>query len=267
MNNLWGTVESRLKAGCGQDCPPSYWALLLCLILAGCGGGLAKRGPVDPALAAFVPPDTVALAGIRVDQLRATPLYRKLAGRFPTHDIHDLLLASDGENVLAVARGAFPGATEYKGFTLYGDNAAVRAAIERSKSGARAPRDLMARAQSLPGDTQVWAVVSGWRGATPEQLRAMGNLANLDRVLRQLKGASLTIDLRSGVHAAFVGDARTDAEAGNLADSLRGLASIARMGAPRSAPGALDGIRVEQEGRLVRVNADIPEDLAEKLMR
>jgi hypothetical protein len=244
------------------------FVLLCCAILAGCGGGVARRGPIDPALAAFVPPDTVALAGIRVDRLRGTPLYRKLAGKFPIQDIHDLLLASDGENILAIARGAVPGATEYKGLALYGDNATVRAAIEQSKSGARGePRDLLARVQALPGDTQIWAVVAGWRGASPEQLRAMGNLANLDRVLRQVKGAILTVDLRSGARAVFVGDARTEAEAQNLADSLRGLASLARMGAPRSAPGAFDGIRVTQEGRVVRVNADIAEDLAEKLIR
>jgi hypothetical protein len=222
---------------------------------------------VDPALAAFIPADTVALAGIRVDRLRTTPLYRKLAGKFPIQNIHDVLLASDGADILAIARGTVPGATEYKGFTLYGDDAAVRAAIERSKSGPGAPRDLIARAQSLPNDTQVWAVVAGWRGATPEQLRVMGNLANLDRVLRLVAGATLAVDLRTGAHATFVGDCHSEADAQNLADSLRGLASLAQLGAPRSAPGALDGIRVTQEGRLVRVNADIPEDLAEKLMR
>ena len=118
-----------------------------------------------------------------------------------------------------------------KSISLGGPTASVRAAIEQLKSGGHgAPRDLLARAQALPGDAQIWAVVAGWRGATPDQLRAMGNLANLDRVLRSVEGASLTVDLRSGAHAAFIGDARTEAEAQNLADSLRGLAALARMG-------------------------------------
>jgi hypothetical protein len=46
------------------------------------------------------------------------------------------------------------------------------------------------------------------------------------------------------------------------------------MGAPRGVPGnqpdllrALDGIQVKQEGRVVQVNVDIAEDLAEKLAR
>jgi len=269
--------------------------MLLCLLLAGCGS-LTRHGPIDPALAAFIPPNTVALAGVHLDRLRATPLYRELGAHnrlprydeFRNEDVQEMLLASDGKNVVAIARGAFPdgqpgslktsgtGAIAFidKNIALGGQAAAVRAAIEQSKSGGRAPGELMARAQSLPADTQIWAVVAGWRGATPDQFRDMGNLGNLDRVLRSVGGASLTVDLRTGVHAAFTGDCRTEADAKNLADSLRGLAALARMGAPRGAPGnqpdllrALDGIQVKQDGRIVQVNVDIAEDLAEKLAR
>jgi hypothetical protein len=284
--------------------------LALAALLSGCGG-LTRHGPVDPALAAFIPPDTVALAGLRMDQIRAAPIYHKLAegnrlprfdqfrtesGFDPSRDIRDLLVASDGKNVLAVAHGTFTAmpagslnASDYKGCTLYtkfgsdaiafidksialgGPTAAVRAAIDQYKSGGHgAPHDLMARAQALPADTQIWAVVEGWRGATPGQLREMGNLSNLDRMLRSVEGASLTVDLRSGAHAAVTGDCRTEADARNLADSLRGLAALARMGVPRKQPDlqrALDGIQVKQEGGVVRVKADIAEDLAEKLVR
>ena len=133
---------------------------------------------------------------------------------------------------------------------------------------------MMARAEALPADTQIWAVVAGWRGVGPDQLREMGNLGNLDRVLRLVEGANLTVDLRTGVRAAFTGDSRTEADAKTLADSLRGLAALARMGVPRGVPGnqpdllrAFDGIQVRQEGRVVQVNVDIAEDLAENLAR
>jgi hypothetical protein len=286
------------------------FALPLCLVLAGCGS-LSRHGPIDPALAAFISPDTVALAGIRMDQVRATPIYRKLAeqnrlprfdqfrtdsGFDPGSDLHDLLLSSDGKNVLAAAHGTFTAkpagslhTSEYKGYTLYakydseaivfidksivlgGPSASVRAAIDQYKSGGRgAPRGLMARAEALPGDTQIWAVVVGWRGATPDQLREMGNLGNLDRMLRSVEDANFMVDLRTGVHAAVTGDCRTEADARNLADSLRGLTALARMGVSRKQPDlqhALDTIQVTQEGRVVRVHADIAEDLAEKLVR
>jgi len=278
--------------------------VLLSLALTGCGGSLTRHGPIDPALAVFVSPDTVALAGVRIDQLRATPIYRKLAERDrlphfdqfrtesgfdPSQDIQEMLLASDGKHVLAIARGAFPekppdsmkaSDTEAIAFigktiVLGGPAATVRAAIDQSKSGGRgAPRDLMARAQGLPADAQIWAVIAGWRGATPDQLRAMGNLGNLDRVMRLVEDASVTVDLRAGLHAVLTGDSRTEADAKNLADSLRGLSALARMAVGRGVQGnppdllrALDGIQVKQEGRVVHVNVDIAEDVAEKLVR
>ena len=263
-----------------------HFALLLVLILGGCSG---RRGPVDPGLSVFIPPDAVAMAGVNVDRIRATPIYRKLAERHPLPQfgqVDELLLSSDGKNVLALARGDFKeqkaNETETAGIVfldkniaLGGQAGAVRAAIEQSKHGGRgAPRDLMARARALPADTQIWAVVADWRGATPDQLREMGNWSNLDRVFRLVEGASLAVDLRTGVHAAFIGDSRTEADARNLADSLRGLAALARMGAPRGEPGnppdllrALDGVQVKQEGRVVKVNIDLAEDLAERLLR
>jgi len=291
MSNLWGrrsgvpnVMKTRQQSGlrCRQIACPTAW-LPLCLILAGCGS-LTRHGPVDPALAAFIPPDTVALAGVRMDQVRTTPIYSRLAekdqvprfGRFPSRDMHDMLWASDGAHVVAITRGNYsaeppdePSGTEYKGFTLYGNSESVRAAIKQYESGGHgAPRDLMARAQALPADAQIWAVTVGWRGATPDQLREMGNLGNLDRVMRLVEGASLTVDLRAGVHAVFTGDSRTEADAKTLADSLRGVTALARMAAPANRPDlprALDGIQIKQEGRVVQVNIDIAEDLAEKL--
>jgi len=284
--------------------------LLPCMMLAACGGSLTKHGRMEQDLSAFVPPDTMVLAGVHMDRLRAAPLYRKLAetGRLPrfdqfrtesgfdpSRDVSELLLAGDGKNVLAIARGAFEAkpagglsVSEYKGYTLYsrdasaaiafsgknialgGQAASVRAAIDQSKSGGRgAPRDLLTRAEALP-DTQIWAVLAGWRGLTPDQLREMGNLGNLDRVLRLVEGASLTVDFGAGVHAAFTGDSRTEADAKTLADSLRGLAGLARMAVPRNQPGllsALDGIQVKQDSRIVRLNIDITEDIAENLVK
>lgn len=252
----------------------------LAVLLAGCGS-LTRHGPIDPALAVYIPPDAVALAGIQADQVRASPIYRVLATRLAQLSMvdaaHELLIATDGKNVLAAARGDFAAQSESGAITLIGKNialggspGAVRSAIDQSKSGVHAsPRDLMARVDGLPANAQIWAVVANWRGATPDQLRQMGNFANLDRVLRLLEGASLTVDLRAGVHAALVGDSRTEADAKTLADSLRGLTSLARMGVQRRPDlvRVFDGIQVNQEGRVVHVNVDIAEDLAEKLVR
>jgi len=283
--------------------------ILFCLLLAGCSGTLIRRGPLDPALAAFIPPDTVALAGVRTDLLRETPIYRKLAAqnrlpRFdefrtdsgfdPASDMRELLLASDGKQVVAIGRGDFktkPSGslknTPYKGYPLYtrddreviafpdehtvlgGSPVVVRAAIDQWSSHLHgAPPDLIARARALPSDAQIWAVIAGWKGLPPDALRGMGNAGNFDRVLRQVEGANLNIDLRAGVHAAAIGDCRTEADAQTLSESLRGLAGLARLGVPRNQPDLLrvfDGIQVKQEGRVVKVTIDISQDLADQL--
>ncbi len=107
-------------------------------------------GPkIDPALASLIPPDTILLAGARLDQLQKTNIYEKhLAGRpvpliddFPQQiglqvkrkDLWELLLISDGKQSVVLGRGKFsdeaeprieiPGATRfaYRGYNLVGD--------------------------------------------------------------------------------------------------------------------------------------------------
>ena len=147
----------------------------------------------------------------------------------------------------------------------------VHAAIDQwARHQDAVPADLLARVGALPADAQIWAVASGWRGVGASPLRDMGNAANLDRVLRLVEGAALTVDLRTGLHVAATGDCRTEEDARKLADSLRGLAGIARIGVPGNRPDlarVFDGIRVDQERRLVKVLIDIPEDLGEQLVK
>src|SRR5664279_6460852 len=79
-------------------------------------GSCRTAGPrqaVDAALTACVPPDTLALAGVNLEQVRASALYQKLppgAAAFlePLRNASYLLLAYNGKDVLALARGAFP---------------------------------------------------------------------------------------------------------------------------------------------------------------
>lgn len=122
--------------------------IVLTLALAGC----VKTAPgpkIDPALASLIPPDTILLAGARLDQFQKAPMYQKhLASRpfpliddFPQQiglqvrreDLWELLLISDGKQSVVLGRGKFaneaepridkPGAQRfgYKGLTLVGD--------------------------------------------------------------------------------------------------------------------------------------------------
>lgn len=129
-------------------------ALVIGLVAAmGCGVLSCRRQPsptvfVDPALAVLVPPDTVALAGVRMKQLSETPLYerwiekgrvgvvedfRRRTGLDPTKDLWEFLIANDGKNTVVLIRGKFSdmgqepdlrieGATRsrYKSYTIIG---------------------------------------------------------------------------------------------------------------------------------------------------
>ena len=123
-------------------------AVLAITGLTGCVS--TPPGPkIDPALASLIPPDTILLAGARLDKLQETPVYKQhLANRtvpliddFPKQiglqvkrkDLWELLLISDGKQSVVLGRGKFadeaeprieiPGATRfgYKGFNLVGD--------------------------------------------------------------------------------------------------------------------------------------------------
>ena len=81
-------------------------------------------GPkIDPALTSLIPPDTILLAGARLDKLQETPIYKQhLANRtvpliddFPKQiglqvkrkDLWELLLISDGKQSVVLGRGKF----------------------------------------------------------------------------------------------------------------------------------------------------------------
>src|ERR1035441_1618083 len=72
---------------------------------------------IDPALSARVPTATVALAGVDLDRLRASPLYAKLPPAAlgflaPFGHARYALIASTGVELLTIARGVVPGATQ-----------------------------------------------------------------------------------------------------------------------------------------------------------
>jgi hypothetical protein len=240
------------------------FVFLSLVALAGCG----RTHRIDPAMAALIPPDTQVLAGVRVDEVRASPLVRKLP--FVPAGVHELLLANDGKDTLLIARGALDGAVAHiaPDLSLAGSGAMARAAVARHQSGQGSESALVARAEALPADAQIWAVSAGWAGLPPAVLQQWGNAANLNRILQSAPNAELTVDLRDGLHARASGECRAAKDAGALADSLRGLLSLARMSVSPKRPDlqrAFDAIQLRQDGRSVNVTIDLPEDLAERL--
>jgi hypothetical protein len=83
----------------------------------------------DPVLARMVPPGTVSILGVRMDQIKSTPMYEKMiaqrklpdldrfaemTGFDPRRDVREMLVASDGTQgqSVVVARGTFAKVTD-----------------------------------------------------------------------------------------------------------------------------------------------------------
>jgi hypothetical protein len=106
---------------------------------------------VDPALSTLVPADTTLLAGVRVEDLKKSPIYQKYLaqqaiepmdefarefGIDPRKDLWELLFISNGKESVVLGRGKFSNEAEprlererqgakrfnYRGFTMVGDD-------------------------------------------------------------------------------------------------------------------------------------------------
>src|ERR1700692_4173267 len=103
-------LKNRRRGSCGA------LALLLCAFPA----LAAERG--DNVLARMVPDNSITLIGMRMEQLKSTPLFQKMvaqqklpqlddfareSGFDPRRDVRDLLLASNGKLTVLLARGTF----------------------------------------------------------------------------------------------------------------------------------------------------------------
>jgi len=149
------------------------WPLVLLLLLASCRPGASPTIQVDSTLASLVSPDTVMLAGIRVEPIRSTPLYKQYVanrksipaldefvretGLDPRRDVQEVLAASDGNDIAVLAKGRFSrneleaklereGAKRlgYKSYTLLGDEPGAVVFLDSSTAVAAPARVLRA---------------------------------------------------------------------------------------------------------------------------
>ena len=140
--------------------------LAIPLMILGCSSAQMGGGRVDPVLAALVPADAFLLSGIRMSQLRTTPLYTKMLSQnlsstlddFAKNtnfdirkDVNDILIASTptSSGKVLLARGNFkiqaPAGfkkSSYKGAEVYskGEAAFPGTRHSRAPSGARPSR-------------------------------------------------------------------------------------------------------------------------------
>jgi hypothetical protein len=286
------------------------------LLAAGCGGRKTGSIHIDPALASLVPSDTTMLAGVQMEALRNTPVYQKCAaaqeffplndfvkrtGLDPRQDIGEMLVASNGKDMVAMARGKFASAgfaselekagakrSSYKGYTLIvspqlavvfldavvalaGPPAALRSILDRrSHGGGRIPSALARQIDAVPSPCQLWVTALGPFSGFSLPLSKNDNLTLPAPVLASTASVTAFADLRAAVDISATAASFTEQDAKRLHDCARGFIGLGRLSVPDNQPDMLrffDGIQVEQQQRLVSLRVQVPLDLLDRLIR
>jgi hypothetical protein len=209
---------------------------LLVLSLFACAPA-HRSAVVDPELAACIPANAAAVAGLDIARLRNTALAEKL----PVRDAAYALGATDGKDWLVVARGQLLGGTAIApGITAIGPDPMVQAAAAQHRTGTTGAPDLIARAAAKP----IWLVA---RGAMT--LPVAGNLANINRLLHQTEYMTVAASVAERIDVDAAGACRTAAQAKQLEENVRALASLLLAKYP---------VEVRTEGATVHVKASLP---------
>ncbi|MBZ5621398.1 MAG: hypothetical protein LAQ69_22135 [Acidobacteriia bacterium] len=252
-------------------------ALLTALIALAIATSCRSAGPppvIDPALASCVPIGTVVLAGIDLDRLRSTSLYRSLppatlANIETLRDASYLLLASNGKDLLFIARGAFreapPGATLIApNLAISGSADSVRAATTQHKTGITGAPQLLDRAAGIAGGRQIWLVAQG--GIT---LPLTGNAANLNRILHFTEYITLAAQIDSGLQLDAAGVCRTTDAGRQLEESLRAILTfaVAGSGGPSGLTAIWNAVEIRRDDLTVHATLSTNSESAEKLLR
>ena len=227
---MWG----RLSA-CGPVVNRSWrtklaWPLP-CLLLVACSSR-------PPALADYVPPGAVLIAGARPDALRGTPLY----DRIPNRDASEVWAVFNGTDLLFIAQAG----REVK---LSGSQTLLQAAQAQRQKGTPGSPDLLAQASAAAKGHALWIATRG-----RINLPLSGDAANVNRFLRLADFATAGLQPGAPSRLDFTAQCPTAEAAQNLEESLRAFLSLSALGAAKQPEIAamLRSAEVRRDGREVR---------------
>jgi hypothetical protein len=290
--------------------------VLACGILGvvGCGSNPPKGLHADTVLQRYIPADTTMLAGVEVQKLEQSPRYQHLQGELnqehvnevvqqlgfdPRKDVTAVLIASNGNAPIALARGKFPKQqleakfqaqhmqrTTYKGHEVFshGENAVMflrndvmvagqtqaveRLADDAAEDRGGIPHALQDRLAKLRKDATAWVVSDHGLPlmGVPLQQNVKSALSNIEGYVTGVTaGAAFDQD------AHFQGDIDCISAEGaqRVHDALRGGIGLARLATNDNALDMLrlyDAIDVSKEDKRVKVRADLSASLVDKVL-
>jgi hypothetical protein len=288
--------------------------LVVAAFTSACTNPGASGVSIDSAFRALIPPDTKALAAADIEKLKASAFYQRhqnqlnfplldgmseRIGLDPRRDVSSLLVAWNGKDAVAMARGGFNlgalqsklpslGArpTRYKSYTLFGEGRdaltflkhgiALAAPVEALRSeidlqgngGGAVPPELQQRLAGIPKGDQIWAASRGGIALTDSPMRSDIQSA-LSNIVDYINAANLGLGLDTGAHLAADILCVSDEGAQRVRDALRGGIGLARLTTRDNESDLLkvyDAIQVTQDQRTVHVKADLSGELADKLL-
>jgi hypothetical protein len=226
-------------------CEVKRFTFPLLAVLAAC------RAPVAPGVESYVPPGTVAVAAVDIAALRGSPLYPKIAPLLPASpDARSLWLAYRGSELLMIADGKLTGPADL-----------IQAAEAQHLSGKPGEPELLSHA---PLGGQIWMVVRG--GVA---LPLTGNYANVNRLLRDMEYATVSLRAGSPVEVALTARGRTPEAARHFEQTFRATLTLIAAGESKNAELAslLRSIQVRRTDRDVTSNFTLSPDDVGKLIR
>ena len=149
---------------------------------------------------------------------------------------------------------------------MAGPEAELQASARRFGQEAAMPARFVKSLQSMPSDVAFWAVTIGMPSLPDVPPRS--NLANLPKLLQGVELGTLHGRLEDGFRLGANASCASQDDAREIETALKGMIGIARLSAPNGKPEllrAFDGIKVEQSGTDVRLEANLPAETIEAL--
>jgi len=220
-------------------------------ILAACRPS-APVASIDPALSERLPASAIAISGIDLDRLRASPLFARLppvaqAFLAPFTQAHRVLIAYTGAELLTIARGTVPGATQIAPDLALSGAPDLIAAVTRP----HATPAILAPATAVAAQSPVWFAVRGGIALPLE-----GNFANLNNLLRPAEFITLAVQPGDPAAIELLAQSPTPQTALAFEQSFRAIASLAIATGSRrpDTVALLQSIHIVRENRVVRVS-------------
>jgi hypothetical protein len=152
-----------------------------------------------------------------------------------------------------------------------GEIPAVNAALDEWTSGTHtAAQRLLVHVATVNPQDQIWGISTGAGNFLAEHPPAANSGLDFSKIFRSLQDYWFQADFSAGLRSEVHGTTRTEKDAVNLRDAVRGIVGLGRLNVPENQSELLkvwDGITVDQQGQSVAIHADVTQDLIDRMVQ